>query len=144
MRKAIEEMIQKLWIKKTFMAYKNSLPTTSQLENPKMEYNVMADAVAWEDEGLTTCHPDLGNAFRFVIYYRTFLIVNESALSKTHDSMKFDKQIFELAKKYFPDWIGFNSERCTYKVELSDKIKRIRKVSKWKMEKLFNYDFESD
>ena len=40
-----------------------------------------------------------------------------------------------MAKKYFPNWIGFNENRCSYNPELSDKIKRIRKVAEWKIDK---------
>lgn len=95
-----------------------------------MEYNVLADGVAWEDEGLFDCDPDLGNAFRSVIHYRTGLI--------TGNTEGVDKRYFELAKKYFPDWIGFNEDRCSYNAEHADRIRRIRKVSSWKIDKFFD------
>lgn len=84
-----------------------------------MNYHTLADGVVWEDEGLYECHPDLANAFRLVINYRTGLILNE--IDETKSSNSLNKRIFETAKKYFPDWIGFQKARCTYNVILSDR-----------------------
>ncbi|NQZ34669.1 MAG: hypothetical protein HRT58_03355 [Crocinitomicaceae bacterium] len=95
-----------------------------------MEYHALAGAVLWEDEGLTKCHPDLENVFRYVIHYRTSLITGETNTSNS------DKRYYELAKKYFPKWIGFDISRCSFNAERSDRIKRIRKVSEWRIDKL--------
>jgi hypothetical protein len=53
-------------------------------------------------------------------------------------SKSFDKSVFEMAKKYFPNWIGFDKSRCSYNSELRDRILRIKKVEKWRFEKEFS------
>ena len=100
--------------------------------NPKMEYTPLTDADFWEDEGLIECHSDLGNVFSQVIFHRTELITGVAALSNEH------KRYFYLAKKYFPNWIGFDSSRCAYNAERTERILRIRKVSQWKIDKILN------
>jgi len=50
-------------------------------------------------------------------------------------SKSFDKKIFEMAKKHFPNWIGFDKSRCSYDSELADRIMRIRKVADWRFQK---------
>lgn len=122
-----------LWnilIRKIFWKYRNTLPQKTDVAHPKMEYHAFADAVFWEDEGLTTCNPDLGNTFRSVIHYRTGLITGDP------DSCISSKKDFDLAKRYFPKWIGFDPSRCSYNAELSDRINRIRKVSERRVDKL--------
>ena len=136
MQKIIELIFKKFLIKKIFRKYRNSLPTKTEFDNPKMEYHILADSVVWEDEGIEKCHPKLENAFRYVLNYRTNIISNE--FFENENKEKQNKKIFELAKKYFPDWIGFNEIRCSYNIELSEKIKRIRKISEWKMDKIMN------
>lgn len=119
-----------------FKRYRNSLPTKTNLSNPKMDYHILADAVVWEDEGIGECHPDLENAFRYVLNYRTNLISKEFFKNEQNLS----RRTFELAKKYFPDWIGFHRDRCSYSPELSERILRIRNVAEWKIDKLMNKD----
>ena len=51
--------------------------------------------------------------------------------------MKKYKQVYERVKKDCPGWIGFQEKRCFYDSELADRIRRIRKVSEWKIEKAF-------
>ena len=126
----MKRIILKILIRRIFKKHRNTLPIKSDLSNPNMEFHAMANAVLWEDEGLIECHPDLENVFRYVIYYRTSLITGETNTDTA------DKQYFELAKKYFPKWIGFDSSRCSYNAERSDRIKRIRKVSEWRVDKL--------
>lgn len=46
--------------------------------------------------------------------------------------------MFKLAKIHFPDWIGFDSERCSYNPELANRILRIQKVAKWQLNKMFD------
>lgn len=128
----IKRILQNASIKRTFKRHRNSLPEKSCLSNPKMEYHALANAVLWTDEGLTECHPNLENAFRFVLYYRTNLITGKTNTGNS------DKRYFELAKRYFPKWIGFESSRCSYNAERSHRIERIRKVSDWKIDKIMN------
>lgn len=138
MRKMIEWITQELLMRRVFKKYKNSLPTKSVSENPKMDYHVLADAVVWNDEGIEKCNPKLENALRYALNYRTDLIVEENFKNKKENLNSTGKRTFELAKKYFPNWIGFDKNRCEYNPELSERIKRIRKVSEWKIEKLMN------
>ncbi len=138
MCKTAERIIQELFIRRTFRKYKNSLPTKSDSENPKFDYHVLADAIVWKDEGIEKCNPKLENALRYALNYRTNLIVYEYFELEKETSKNIGKRTFKLAKKYFPKWIGFNQNRCSYNPELSDRIKRIRKVSKWKIDKVMN------
>ncbi|AUS06863.1 hypothetical protein [Pseudotamlana carrageenivorans] len=138
MRKIVERITQELLMRRVFKKYKNSLPTKSVSEKPKMDYHVLADAVVWNDEGIKKCNPELENALRYALNYRTSLIVDKNFEIKKKNSNSIGKRTFELAKKYFPNWIGFEKKRCEYNQELSDRIKRIRKVSEWKIERLMN------
>ena len=138
MQKLLARIRLLIYIRNTFRKYKHSLPTTSDYKNPKIDYHVLADGIVWEDEGIESCHSDLENAFRYVLYYRTSLITNERLESEFNVSNKTLIQIFKLAKVYFPNWIGFNESRCSYNSELSHRIDRIRIVSDWKLEKLMN------
>jgi len=116
---------------------RNKLPTTSDIINPKMEYDVMSGAFHWEDEGLLY-YPDLASAFNYVVNYRTSLVVGPSNNISVMESVNFDKQIFKMAKKYFPDWIGFHESRCSYDPQLAGRMMRIIKVANWRLEKFMN------
>lgn len=140
MRKTVEWIIQELFIRRAFRKYKDSLPTKSDCENPKFDYHVLADAIVWEDEGIEKCNPKLENALRYALNYRTNLIANKDLETKNDNSGKIGKRTFKLAKKHFPNWFGFNENRCSYNSELSYRIKRIRKVSEWKIDKMMNYE----
>jgi len=132
----MKKTLLKLKIKQVFKAHKNGLPTKSEIIDPKMEYHFMADGVFWEDEGLRVCHPELENCFRYVINYRTRLISDSSY--KNENSGDFNKKIYDLAKRYFTDWIGFEQVRCSFEPQLADRIKRIRKVSDWKIDQFMD------
>ncbi|MFY0602366.1 MAG: hypothetical protein JXQ93_00345 [Flavobacteriaceae bacterium] len=112
------------------------------MKKPKMHYDVLSDGVYWEDEGLENCDQKLIDIFKLVIHYRTALLVNYSKKEITKEEAKLYK-VFKMAKKDFPNWIGFNEKRCSYNPYLSDRIKRIRKASAWKMAKRMNEDWES-
>lgn len=131
----MRHQIENLLIKMAFRKYRNSLPTQSNNSNPKMEYHVLADAIVWEDEGIEEFHPKLGSAFRSVLNYRTDLIVGEANSNP-------NKNIFKTAKKYFPNWIGFDQNRCSYNPELANRIKRIRKVSHWKIDRVVKEEIQ--
>lgn len=108
-----------------FQMHADKLPHSSTKENPKMEYHTLADGVLWEDEGLIDDEYDdldLENPFRFVIHYRTFLITNEG------EPAELSKRVYELAKMYFPNWIGFTKSRCEYNATLAHRIARIDKL----------------
>ena len=53
-------------------------------------------------------------------------------------SYSFDKHIFEMAKRNYPDWIGFDKSRSSYNPEIAERILRIRKVVDWRFQKLLD------
>lgn len=135
----IKNFILKTWIWFTFLRNKESLPTESKMINPKMEYECMSGAFTWEDEGLWELrNHHLQDAFKYVINHRMKLIVGTDKDVGFMRSLSFDKKIYEMAKKHFPNWIGFNKSRCSYNSELENRILRIKKVEKWKYQKLMN------
>lgn len=135
----IMNLILKVWIWITFIRNKEQLPTKSKISNPKMEYEVMSGAFIWEDEGLWELrNQHLKDAFKYVINHRMKLVVGPDNDVGFMRSNRFDKKIFEMAKKHFPNWIGFEESRCSYDSEVADRILRIKKVAEWKTQKLFN------
>ena len=115
---------------------KNSLPKKSDKENPKMETEGMSWAVFWEDEGIPNPSYNLTRAFVYVIHYRTSLIVGDKGETPSYGPKYFNKIMFKLAKIYFPNWIGFNKERCSFDPKLADRILRIHKVAEWQLNKM--------
>lgn len=103
-----------------------------------MELEGLSGAFIWEDEGLWEINHHLADAFKYVIHHRMKLVVGSANDVGAMRSKNFDKQIFEMAKKYFPDWIGFDESRCSYNPELADRMMRIKKVGDWRFEKLLN------
>ena len=129
MWKIVEHIARELLMRRAFTKYQNSLPTESGIANPKMDYHVLADAVVWEDEGIDKCNPKLENALRYALNYRTNLIVDKNFGDSKRNSNNRGGRTYKLAKKYFPNWVGFEKSRCSYNPELSERIKRTRKVS---------------
>lgn len=129
----------KIWF--IFFRYRNSLPTTSDIENPKMEIDGWSLSFYWDDEGLLETKFPLIKGFQFVISYRTSLVIglnnNEHGYLR---SEKFDRSIYKLAKKYFPNWIGFVPTRNSYNSELSERMQRIQKVAIRRFEKMLDSD----
>ncbi|MEP0266859.1 hypothetical protein [Dokdonia sp.] len=106
-----------------------------------MKYEIMSGAFIWEDEGLWEHrNHHLVDAFKYVINHRMTLVVgpNNNDDVGVMRSKRFDKKIFEMAKRHFPNWIGFDISRCSYDSELADRILRIKKVAAWKIQKSFN------
>ncbi len=118
--------------------HRNSLPKETTLLNPIMETEGMSWAVFWEDEGMPNPSYNLTRAFVYVFHYRTSLIVGNSGNIPGYGPKNFNKLMFRLAKYYFPDWIGFDKNRCSYNPELASRILRIHKVSKWQLDKLLD------
>jgi hypothetical protein len=113
-----------------FKTQSDLLPTASHIQHPKMEYHALADGVYWEDEGLDDEDHDLENPFRFVIHHRTHLITQYTQTNVLSES------VYHLAKKYFPNWIGFKEDRCSYNAALAERIRRIKVVMDWRIERL--------
>lgn len=135
----ILDFILKTWIKLVFLKNKEVLPSNSTIDNPKVEYEVLSGALIWEDEGLWELkNHHLQDAFKYVINHRMYLILGSDKDVGVIRSKKFDKKIFKMAKKHFPNWIGFSYSRCSFNSKLADRIYRIKKVEKWKLDKLLN------
>lgn len=142
---SIVNFFYKIWIWGLFLKYRNSLPTTSEIENPKMEHELFSGTFFWEDEGLQVANYQLGNAFKSVLAHRMKLIAGESYDLGQFKSDRFNKRIFIIAKRYFPNWIGFQESRCNYNPELAKRMMRIQKVSYWRFEKsLDEYDSQNN
>ena len=104
-----------------------------------MEYESLSGAFIWEDEGLwESRNHHLQDAFKYVINHRMKLIVGPDNDVGFMRSYKFDKQIFEMAKRFHPEWIGFEKYRCSYNQELTERIMRIKKVANWRLQKLLS------
>ena len=103
-----------------------------------MQYEVFSGTFIWEDEGLWEAHYQLADAFKYVIHQRMKLVVGPDNDVGVFRSIKFDQQIFNMAKRFFPNWIGFEDSRCSYNPELAHRIMRIKKVENWRYQKLLN------
>lgn len=135
-----ERIILKIYYIVILRKYTNSLPTTSNIEHPKMEYEGMSGSFIWEDEGLWEVNHRLADAFKSVIHQRMKMVIGpENDVGVMH-SKKFDKSIFNIAKKYYPNWIGFREDRCTYHPEIAERMMRILKVADWRIKKMFDED----
>lgn len=113
---------------KVFEEYKNHTLPNSPEKDAKIQYHVMADGIFWDDEGIKDLGSKLGNSFRGVLHHRTSLLTGNPEQNYV--------EVYNLAKKYFPKWIGFSEQRTTYCPELTDSIERTRKVSDYKIDKL--------
>ncbi|WP_075343377.1 hypothetical protein [Tenacibaculum agarivorans] len=117
------------------LRYRNQLIRLSKIENPKMEYYFMPGGVIWEDEYEDRLLHKLSYILGFAIVYRTKLLKYPNYESRTKHLNDKYKRTFYLAKKYFPDWIGFQKSRCNYTPELSNRLYRIEKVVSWRLKK---------
>lgn len=73
----------------------------------RIRYHLLADAIVWTDE----LPPGVDeNALRPMLHYRTALIMNEPA----ETCLPF----WQYAKRQFPNWIGFSTDRCSASVRL--------------------------
>lgn len=120
-----------------FIRYRNQLISSSEIIAPKMEYYIMPGGVIWEDENEDRILDRLtfSNVFGFVIIYRTKLIKYPDYEKRTKHLNDKHRKAFYLAKKFFPDWIGFQESRCTYNPALSNRLYRIEKVVSWRLKK---------
>ena len=129
--------ILKTWIWITFLRHKKTLPSESNMVNPKFKFEWMSGAFIWEDEGLWEHRSHhFSGAFKYVIKHRMQLIAGSENDTGFMRSKKFDKQIFEMARKHFPNWVGFDVSRCSFDSNLANRIKRIEKVEEWRMRRL--------
>ncbi len=137
----IKDFALQIWIWIIFLRNKNKLPKDSNFINPKMEYELSSDAFIWEDEGLWELKLEMANAFKYVIHERMKLVIGDKNNNLGFiRSANFDKRIFNMAKKYFPSWIGFHNSRCSYNPEIAERMLRIKKVAEWRIKKILDED----
>ncbi len=116
--------------------HKNSLPKERRNSTPKIEIEGMSWAVYWEDEGIPNPSYNLTRAFIYVIHFRTYLIIGDKGKIEDYGPKHFSKLMFKLAKFHFPDWLGFDKDRCSYNPELANRILRIQKAAEWQLHKI--------
>lgn len=134
----MKTLFLRIWIWRALFINRGKLPKESTIENPKLTYEGFSGAFIWEDEGLWEARYPLNEAFKYVLTHRMTLVVGpENKVSALH-SKKFDRRVYKMAKRYFPDWIGFDESRCSYNPEVADRMMRIIKVADWRMEKMFD------
>jgi len=90
-----------------------------QRSDARMCYHIMADGIYWDDEIPSGLDEFSGDCLRFVIRYRTSMIME-----------KPDEQWQEYwndAMISFPGWIGFDAARCSPEKRLQQAYKTLRK-----------------
>ncbi|CAM1345132.1 hypothetical protein [Tenacibaculum amylolyticum] len=131
-----------------FIKYRNQLIRSSYIIDSKVTYYAMPGGMIWEDEYEDRLLHKISNILGFAIVYRTKLLKYPDYEKRTKHLNDKHKTVFYLAKKYFPDWIGFQKSRCSYSSKLSSKIYRIEKVVSWRVKRfeqeLDNYDQTHD
>ena len=100
--------------------------------NGKLCYNLIADAIYWDDE----FPPDEEEiptkaewAMRLVLNYRTRLLIGGD------EELGLD--FWLKAKSTFPDWVGFSAERCSKNSEVEKVYTRFKRKSSVKLAKEF-------
>ena len=80
---------------------------------PELKYDVLSGAVYWSDElpAKALDRPKEYWCLQEVLRYRTTLILN--CPDKELES------VWNTAKKFFPDWPGFKSNRCQPNAEIA-------------------------
>lgn len=133
LRTSVIILVLFLWYRRTF---KGALRTVSIKEAPKIKYEILSGSFYWNDEGLEEFYGGKIDVLKSLLLYRTFLLEhgNQKPLST---NLKIYRRIFNSIKKSNPDWVGFQKSRCSYNPEIADRMRRIRKVSKWKTERFF-------
>jgi hypothetical protein len=82
----------------------------------KMRYDIMSDAVFWDDEFPT---PFVGDALslRLLLRYRTTLLIEEEATEL--------RPFWDKGKSLFPNWPGFLAERINPSKTISSFIAKV-------------------
>lgn len=102
----------------------NSLPFSDKAHP---FYEIMSDALMWDDEKANLPISELG-WFRAALAYRSSVIL---AQPRT----EFEP-IWNSLKRIAPKWPGFRPERCTPSLELVDILNRQRKILKRELDRL--------
>lgn len=85
----------------THAEHLNSIDTPA--DSTTVCYDCMAGALLWSDEANEQTSWDLIGPLRFIIAYRTSLMLNEPREKL--------KPIWDLGLSLFPKWVGFRLER---------------------------------
>jgi len=88
------------------------MPADSASSQTAPSYHMLADAIYWPDEIPTDLDDFSENCLRFILRYRTTLI-----LEKPEE--KWGKY-WDEANRQFPQWIGFSESRTTPTESLKD------------------------
>ncbi len=130
-----------LWFLLNQRLFKNILPIVPTKEKPKLEYDAWSGVFYWDDEGVDVFYGKKLNVLKCLFLYRTFLLENGNQ-RPLNVRLKIYKWIFYQIKIRNPNWIGFQESRCSYNPQVANRIKRIRKVAYWRIEKMFNEEDE--
>jgi hypothetical protein len=110
------------------MAYSqhlNALCAPDQSASPN--YDMLADAIIWPDETITSTPSEVIWDLRRLRNYRTYLMLkNESP----------NPAAWDACKRLFPNWVGFRPERCTSTPELVEFYRREQISARWCLRKL--------
>ena len=82
----------------------------------KLQYDLFADAISWSDELPSGASGDSLYLFRSLVHYRTGLIINEPKPA--------GHPFWLSAKEAFPNWPGFDEDRCRPDEKLADFYRR--------------------
>lgn len=115
---------------KVFKKYGHILNRKRIPWNIAWKYEIMSDAIIFLDEWTLSLPTELNNCLRAIFHHRAAIICGEEEQSEY-------KEAYELGKVYFPKWRGYRKKRNQFCPVKSERLKRIRKVSNWKMEKMF-------
>ena len=88
-------------------------------EQATVHYDIMSDALVWSDERPRHRRARELWCMRPIFRYRTGLIIGLE-LSEF-------REVWEAAKRLFPQWIGFREDRSSRNVELEKEYHRLRK-----------------
>jgi len=102
----------------------------SKRENAEFGYHGLADAVYWDDEIPNDLSEDADNGLRFILRYRTTVLLGEPDAQWA--------RFWEKGKASFPDWIGFSPDRIAPNDAISEFYKESAGVFSDDIDKLID------
>ena len=108
--------------------YASDFRRNASAGTPQLLFHLMADGVFWSDEFPDRLPWELENVRRVVINHRTSLLTGEKGTYP---------EVWEVARRHFPRWIGFDTERSTPQPELARRIARLRRVYQRGIDRFF-------
>jgi hypothetical protein len=102
---------------RTFTAHADHLNAiSSPAPSPSVFYDIMSGALIWSDETTSTTPIQVIWALRYVVAYRTSLMLN-----KPREELK---AAWDQAVSLFPNWVGFRLDRRQPTPELLQVFRR--------------------